>query len=337
MNDDKRDYYLSNFVQHCKLYYTSSLSTKNDSAITSSVTAANDKQACQTVLKALEYHTINIHEEQMSSEMIEFISSNKVEQFKSELKNCGLFVEIPGEASSQQQEMTHQLLLQYTKIRDQQRKAAHENQMENRRKCLEQLIREKSSQTILSSDDTGKNHDSVVTSYAYLRKIRGLIRNFLRTYKDHIGTHAFLAGMKKLIEKQSKENNIVTWTLNASTLSEVNFSSSSSTHGEDYMKDAVELLFSFVVPMSLENLTRAEEGKQKEFESLYSFHIHPAISNGHLKTLLTEFGKTDLDARPTGTFDVLKGKKNVLRSNISGDLDEHISFTEWSRLHCDIL
>mmetsp|Transcript_13859 Transcript_13859/g.20154 ORF Transcript_13859/g.20154 Transcript_13859/m.20154 type:complete len:231 (-) Transcript_13859:131-823(-) len=189
---------------------------------------------------------------------------------------------------------------------------------------------------------------NVVTSHVYLTNMRGKIRYFLQTYKSHLGTHAFLAGMKKLIEKQSKEDNIVSWTLNASTLSEVNFTSSSSLsskihHGEDYMKDAVELLFSFVVPMSLENLSRAEEGKQKEFESLYSFHIHPAISNGYLKTLLAEFRKTNLDARPTGTFEILlsnlKGKKKnfVVRSNISGDMDEHISFIDWSRLHCDIL
>uniref|UniRef100_A0A6S8XBD2 Protein kinase domain-containing protein n=1 Tax=Chaetoceros debilis TaxID=122233 RepID=A0A6S8XBD2_9STRA len=165
MNTDKHEYYLSNFFQHCEHYYTSSLSSKNYPAIPSSTTAANAnneheheheyeheyEQACETVLKALEHHIINIHEEDMSTEMRDFLSSDKVQEFKSELKNCGLFVEIPPGESSEQQEMTHQLLLEYTKIRDHQRRAAHEQQMEHRRKCLEELIHEKSHETKLSS------------------------------------------------------------------------------------------------------------------------------------------------------------------------------------------
>ena len=342
--------HLKNFSSHAKLYYQRSLSIneKNDSI------EDQELQACQVVLNALEHQLINAHEEDMTIDYKSFLSSDEVKQHSSQLKSCGLYIEIEGSpmnstsTTTTQVTLSHHVLVEYAKVRDEQRRNAHMKQMEERRLYLEDLVQNKLKQRSSSSsanNNTTENSpmklhaggsEYAVSSQSYLKQVRSIAKNFCTKYKDNIGIHSFLAGIITMLEKQiNAANHVILWTFNGSTLSEVSDPNLKQS-GEEYMNDAVELLMSLMVYYP--NVDRAEEGKEKEYESMYSFHIHASISNPFLTYILSELPPLrKLDARPTGRFEKMDASIEG-RRNAGGGADEHMSYIQWTQgFLCEIL
>jgi hypothetical protein len=217
--------------------------------------------------------------------------------------------------------------------------------MIKRRSYLDQVIKGKLPQPVCAST----NHydktmgDYLVNSQAFLKHVRSGIALLTRNYKKHIGAHSFFAGLKAMIEKQLEEDKrgtCILWTLNGSTLSEVNFSSSDPSHkhnGEAYnMDDAIRLLSSFM--LYYPNEDRAEKASSQEHESMYSFFIHGSISNSFLRYILSDLPSSrDLHAKSTGIIDC-KDTSIGKRDNTDGVNDEYLGIIPWTQgLRCDIL
>jgi hypothetical protein len=333
--------HLDNFSDHCRLYFQKSLSIGN---VISQNEHDEEYQACEVVLEALHHQLINIHEESISHEYKEFIMSEKVKKFSNQLQSCGLLVDqedllLARPTTKTAHTQDQQMLMEYSQIRDQQRRQAHKLQMEQRKTYLNKLMQAKlktSSELPAFTDTTGQTMEGSVLSQEFLMRVRKIVKYFCRKYKDGIGTHSFLAGVKTMIEKQLASEEVILWTFNGCTLSEASISSTDTNH-EKYMDEAVELLNSFMAFNPNED--RMEKAKGQEFESMYSFHTHTSISNPFLRYILSEFPPTgDLHARPAGSFEPMPGATER-RNNIDGDLDEHsMSMLPWKQgLRCEIL
>lgn len=346
--EPQNDIHLENFGKYCKLFYQRSLSI-HDSETTSDEDQA-ELQASKVVLDALEHHLINVHEDAITSEYQSFLGSSEAKKNSNHLMSCGLLASNvdtsiqPKEVITATPSLTNEALAKYTNIRDQERRNAHQFQMNKRRLYLDQLIKRKIPQPVSAStnhyDKTMGDH--LVNSQAFLKHVRSGIALFTRNYKKHIGAHSFFAGVKTMIEKQLEEDKrgtCILWTLNGSTLSEVNFSSSDPSqkhNGEVYMDDAIGLLSSFMLYYPNEDL--AEKASSQEHESMYSFFIHGSISNSFLRYILSDLPSSrDLHAKATGTFhckDTSIGK----RDNADGANDEYLGIIPWTQgLRCDIL
>jgi hypothetical protein len=182
--------------------------------------------------------------------------------------------------------------------------------------------------------------EHLVTSQAFLKHARGIITNFARKYKSKVGSHSLLAGIAAMMKHQIEEDKTITlWTLNGSTLSEVNFSSANPSqkhNGEVYMEDAIELLSSFM--LHYPDQDEAEKGMSQKYESMYSFFIHGSISNSFLRYMLSDLPSShELHAKPTGKLHIAHSSIGN-RDNADGFNDEYTSLISWTQgLRCEIL
>mmetsp|Transcript_4661 Transcript_4661/g.8937 ORF Transcript_4661/g.8937 Transcript_4661/m.8937 type:complete len:440 (-) Transcript_4661:185-1504(-) len=261
--------------------------------------------------------------------------------------------------------MSHEVLMKYVEIRNEERRYAHEKQMNQRSIYLKQLIKD-----INKTNDPEDNFDSeksvkeqhdiqnkhIVTSQLFLKNTKRQIQRFVSNYTHNIGTHSFLAGLRALMELQLKhDENIILWTFHGSTLSEVNVNSDATQEhsttswnkkvdGGHYIKDAIEMMKDFM--RFHENDTDAyEKGCGQKHETILSFSIHNSMSNNFLGQLRSVLPKRhDLHTKPAGKLTVLDKDIFGVRKNPKGDQDEDY-WTSWmmlipwssSGLHCDIL
>eukprot|EP00979_Chaetoceros_neogracilis_P014447 scaffold4640_cov283-Chaetoceros_neogracile.AAC.24 len=333
------DQSIKNFSNHCMLYYEKSLSI-HDSETTSDEDQ-EQLQASKIILDALEHQIINVHTDEITVEYRKFLESKDVHHHSEHLKSCGLFAEEsrfkPKQVSTISSSLTHQALAEYTKVRDLERRNAHQMQMTKRRIYLEQRIKGKFMLHVSSPRIMGEH---LVTSQAFLKHARGIITNFVRKYKSKVGSHSLLAGIAAMMKHQIEEDKTITlWTLNGSTLSEVNFSSANPSqkhNGEVYMEDAIELLSSFMLHYPDED--EAEKGTSQKYESMYSFFIHGSISNSFLRYMLSDLPSShELHAKPTGKLHIAHSSIGN-RDNADGFNDEYTSLISWTQgLRCEIL
>jgi hypothetical protein len=260
--------------------------------------------------------------------------------------------------------ISHEILMKYVQIRNEERRYAHDQQMDQRRTYLNQLIKDLfvtnhpdhvCSEKFVKEKETDQNNN-IVTTQLFLKNTKQQIQQFVSNYKQNIGTHSFLAGMRALMELQLKhDESIILWTFHGSTLSEVNISfdatqqdstttSRNKTNGGNYIKDAIDVLKSFMI-FHENDIDASENGSGQTHETMVSFSIHYSISNSFLGHLLSGLPKTrDLHTKPAGKLVVLDRNMFGVRTNPKGDLDEDC-WTSWmtmipwssSGFHCDIL
>ena len=332
---------LTNFSSHCKLYYQKSLSIDGSKASQRFVHDSASYQACEVVLEALHHQLINVHSDSKSREYEEFLSSDKVKEFSSQLKSCGLLpdkrYEVDPESTMTESHLDHQTLARYTKIRDNERRNAHKLEMEQRGHYLTKLIQSGKSIS-KDSPETLSIVGNKVASDAFLREVRRKVKVFCAKYKGCIGTHSFISGIKTMIEKQlyHKDSSLVLWTFNGYILSEASVQSASANITlTTYMDEAVEILYAFMFLCPNE-----EEDEGECFESMFSFHVHSSISNPFLRNILSDFPHgRELHARSAGTFKVLSASTDK-RQNVEGNSDEYnmTLLLPWKHgFRCDIL
>ena len=344
---DRKESNLENFAKYCKIFYQHSLSILTDD----SPQINNEVKTAQVVLEALEHQLYLSTTDPTTLQYQTFLASEKVRKELPALESCGLYnSKLNGEIIPRESKE----LFEYVKRRDQARRSAHETQMMQRIKYLyNEIVRQ---ECVLVSEETMQenvdcpatsSHTSTplpskprVTRRQQIRNIKMNLRNFVSKYKSNIGTHSFLAGMRKILESQlSLENDLlVCWSFQAVILSESYFSDVDGTKksGDIYIKDAVQVLLSLFVRFSVDRqeidieICETKENSGLSHDLTLNFHVDSAMSNSSLKLILEELpSKSLLDARATGKTYVMSSDSFIgtnvsikRRINVKGELDE---------------
>jgi hypothetical protein len=174
------------------------------------------------------------------------------------------------------------LLEQYITIRNQQRSLVHHEQMRKRLTLFYQLLYE--------------------TEKCSTKLTEQILRNFVKNYYGNIGSHAFMAGLRTVLEKQIEKDSHTaklycsSWTFAVAAITE----SCHASRGDIFIKDVLTVLTGVFTRMS-------EDG-----EAMISFLVSPSLSDEDLRRLvqcLPKLGR--LNARPTGSTDVTKRERSL--------------------------
>ena len=155
-------------------------------------------------------------------------------------------------------------------------------------------------------------------------------RRFVRKYQSNIGSHPFLAGLRRTIELQSEpkgggsdEDGIVRWIFLGPVLTEA---CRSRGNGEDddlaYARSAVALLHSVLVRVEERDAESGAPAKEPPGELTLTFEVDKYISDANLRRVLSELpDQKSLDSRATGKIETVYDSERR-RKNVNGELDE---------------
>jgi len=250
------------FAFHCRAFFESATSLDKEKD------KFEEKVALSTrVLKALDHLSCSINDASVEA------SNNNEHQFSDpkilrEIRRCGLhditvFVANPA------------LLEPYITIRNQQRSLVHHEQMRKRLTLF---------------------YDLLYKTEKYPNKLtEKFLRNFVKKYYGHVGSHAFMAGLRTVLEKQIVTDGhpyklfCLSWTFDVAAITE----SCHASRGDLFIKDVLTLLTGVFTRIS-------EDG-----EVMISFLVSPSWSDEDLRRLVQCLpGLGRLNARPTGSTDV---------------------------------
>ncbi len=336
------------FRKHCRLYYQTSLSISDNSnyTCTNSGSSEDKIQASRVVLDALEHQLGNAPDTELSNDHRDFLKSERAKKYENELRSSGLYIgieEIGQYCSDDEQPVgkvksyykPQEILLEYSKVKDEERRLAHITKMKERRETLHNLFLKHSGDA--KSTSTRFLGEFDVTTQKYLTHVCCRVQKFVCRYKNNIGSHSLLAGIGRIVKEQIKMNDEVCfWSFNSSVISESCFGSLQNQDGKSYMEDAVSVLTSFLIYNPEQDIEANDDGDTEEF---ITFHVHPMISNSFLKYILAEI-PSSLDAKPTGRCGSRESSNQPLvRANLTGQFDEsaYLSIVQWTKSFCEIL
>jgi len=348
--------YIESFGGYCNKFYHSSLSLTSKKDHDPTVIISSDSKSCDTealntakvVLEVFDYCLLLREREDFEQKLLH---KSEVKKKLPALLSCGL-ISLRDETTETYYfpEIPNNLLLKYVEMRDSQRRKSHLANMRARKKILMDFIErgeEINSRSGIKEGEASETSDNALalkaTRRSHLKSIRKTLRGFVSKYKNDIGAHPFLAGVRKIFETQLCQENsrVLLWIFNEAVLSDTVSTSNEST-SEQYIKDSVEFLLSFMVRLKdgEDGISDVETGdlvdipgrnnqsnssSPDKHDSFLIFYIDPVISDLNLKILKDEFPKS-FDAKPTGRFTTANGKvggKELVRSNVNGELDEH--------------
>jgi len=357
--------YVNTFSEYCRAFYTASLQCRSSSStasLSSSLCSSesdddeekgkNDgkrsssqeltKEDGQVVLQAFDYASscCSTTPPPPSQPSPSSLYQNHLSTLPStqlhHLEKCGFAT------SSLPETLTNKPCLRecFTFKKNEERKRAHRISMFQRHSTLSNIVSLAESQQLSQSTPRAvpEREEEELPRFAKqeeLTTLHSTITSFCSKYSAHIGTHSFLAGLLKLMETQIgqglSDTNIVQWKFRQVVLSEAVIP---GTKEDEYVKEAVELLLSFLVRIKDDDLEaphlpteeHLEESVPEDVgEKTTCWEIEPSISDHQLSKLMGLFPK-ELHARPTGTFEVVvleeKEEGERRRRNVDGRFDE---------------
>lgn len=329
LNDDAtqfkqpvEDKYLQSFASSCRIYYRSSLASSQNqmSTCTRSSEASteiafgdvscsknltldrNSVESAKVVLAAFDAYCAG---EEISIDA----------KFQHAVVSAGLI------HLSAMNNADPEVMMEYMKIRDRERKEAHRIQM------IERQIEFCETLSSILSQASGKDYNNglYLTKQDEIQDTLASIRHFVNKRKGNVGSHPILAGIVAIFEYQLKQNNIcMQWTIDSSTFTENCFGSS-----DCYTEDCLVLLRKIFI-IKTDNLMSGIGGKlsgdQVDGSSILLLSLKPGISNNTISRLIRSLpSQQELDARPTGTIQ----KSSIPRINAGGLKDEKMSIMDW--------
>lgn len=359
-----QDEHIEQFSRHCKSFYNSSLVlTSSSTSLDKNVGYAmsNDHKVLQgrIVIEALDRIGSLIaaceHCDRSDSMEVQRDAKDTLSRLRKEheliaavhkdlLDDCGLLhvdsFLYHGEHSLSAQEPNGSLRYeQYTQIRDALRRKSHKMAMMQRQSSLYELLSDNKHSN--SSGDV-TNSTQYLTRQKHVKHAMSTIEQFVRKYKENIGSHSFLAGLYRLIDNQlhpKSKTDIVQWNFKGSVLTEA-CQMNNEGDTEAYARDATHVLFSFLVinDADVEGGSVNIDANEDIQEPILSFQIDKFISDNNLRRILSVLpNPKHLDARATGSVEVFDDnciEKVQARMNIDGHLDE--AWPWWQEL-CNLL
>lgn len=303
LQNENRKEQLKQFSNYCRFYYRDALSLQQ--TITSSDRDVNNldeeesrifnsnerRETCRAVLQAFE----------------SLCASRKVppcndELYRPAITRCGLL-----DSEFLMGEQGKLRLNLYTKVRDVERRSAHEHLMYERRSHFFELLEEKERE-IIEPAFSPSSHGFLLNfqQWEIDGKKKHVVRKFSKAYSSKVGVHPWLAGLKKLFETQLENTDRVTkWEFDIASLTE-------NCSGDDaLLHDALALITTFLVREILEGSN--EEKRDEFFEApTTAWKIRENISINLMKKILSILPHSrELHAKPTGRVIVSNEKRKV--------------------------
>ena len=302
----RRQQQLECFAFHCRSFYRSTISlsasSHSGSAIGTETEESKKIVVAKNVLNAFDVCCVAVPSSTVtpSSQATDTISAAPSDQdISSAIQQCGL-----DDVKNFQSDPT--LVVRYANVKTQQRAQVHEEQMKVRRETFYELLHEAN-----TPNST--------------RPAEQILREFVRTYSQGVGTHSFLAGLRTVLEKQIHDNETNccwSWTFHIGAISEHCYAS----QGVAYMKDTLRVL------------TRVFIRDSKDGETMISWRIQPTLSDADLRQCVRCLPKLQsLDARPTGSFEltsvaVERCVESCVESNSKDPIGDMCSLFQKARL-----
>lgn len=326
----EEDQQLSSFEEHCKRVFDHALSITNEIKPGHNL----ELKVSQVILQALD-HLLAYSPENEADNTLTFDFFQHSCNHSNELKAHGLWLEENCVPSST-------VLLQYSQIRDTQRKLAHQRQIIQRRNLLKKTIQDFQSKINVgptNQEEEEEHHDAKLQSPPVTRRqfqsdARAQMKHFVHSFQSNIGSHSFLAGLRKALEQQIGHDTAMLWQLDAIGLTEA--ISVQDGHSNDYLDQSLEVLFRlFLLEQERDVETGQNSNEEEDGNSvILMLCIHPDSSDSFLRQILNELPMwKQLDARPAGILKV--GTK--VRRNGQGTMDEISKFDLWKDTFCHIL
>merc|ERR1712039_538662 len=320
------------FTKHCRIFYQHSLSiSKNNNNENSNKTEddINTSSEIMNVFHSLLLSSQQQQQQENGQQQKTPIMIKKTDIGYSELIKCGL------------NEINNYNIIEFTKIRDNERRKAHELGMKHRFKIFHNMILEYQSNnnTINNSNHNNNNNRD---QYNYNLSIK-YIKHFVSLYKKNIGMHPIFAGIRKLLETQIKNDEYITyWKFYSITITEsfdnnndniVNDTNNCCNNDNEvdnhkkitsYYEEICNMLFSFLM-LVVEDDEEEEEEKKEGMDNnendddgsgsmLLRWKVKESFNRRKMRKLLHCFPKEcDIYAKPTGKFiitDMVRNNNN---------------------------
>jgi len=194
------------------------------------------------------------------------ITIKKTEIGYSELIKCGL------------NGINSQHIIELTKIRDTERRKAHKQGMKQRCKAFHMVLE----QAHVLNEDNKRDY----TKY---------IKDFVSSHKQNIGVHPILAGIRKLLETQVKnDQNVIHWKFHSTSITE-SFDNNVNDSTAYFLKVAV-MFQSFLMRIEEEEREEADDGGY-----VLCWKVKESLNRRKMRKLLSCIPHArDLHAKPTG-------------------------------------
>lgn len=210
-----------------------------------------------------------------------------------------------------------QYLLDYMQVRDRERKEAHRIKMVERQDEFRKILK-----SVTKNDS--KDHDEKAIFYTkrdHIQSTAELIRQFVKKFKQNIGSHSFLAGLIQMLEKQKINNDFhICWTIDACIFTEHVRENST----DNYVLESLVLLdklFEVFIDEKNDETCNMQSGF-----IMLRLYIRHGVSNNTIAEFLKQLPRKEtLDARPTGSTSTSQSR----RYNAYGNDDENNSFFGW--------
>lgn len=297
---------LNKFSEFCRIFFTNAISTGIHSGFADLESGGSHIKhddelikTCKAVLEA--FNSICTSRRPVHYEN---------EAYRAAVTQCGLSVSCFAEGEDGMARIGA-----YIKVRDKERMMAHVRQMRARKEHFLSLLREKEEEhynQILSHE---ADLCSKMKRWDREGKLKGVTREFVRTYKKKIGAHSFLAGFRTFFETQYRnKTKMVVWSFDYATLTE-----NCSTGDDAIIHDALALLVSL---LQRQSSGQCEEEKKDCDESVLCWALQDYVSMGLMRRILNVLPRQeDLDARPTGTVYVTDRQRVVDKDLSAAALD----------------
>ena len=287
---NKRKEQIDCFMKHCQRFYEHSLSSISDNS--------------------------NLYGSENSGQVYDTCTSQKVMNAFNDMLSGQRNVSVENSAMVQCgfNSITDKELLEFSKVRDDIRRRAHEKGMKERRNMFLEILNENNSSSVLDRKD---NPENIYAGY------ETCVKDFASNYKKNIGIHPLLAGVRHLLQSQINHiDRIVIWKFYSTSITEAidTNNSTSMTENSDnsfiFMSESVVMLHSFLV--------RAIEEEEKEtidvsYEEIVScWKVKKSLNKRKMKRLLSFLPKMkELHAKPTGEILVT----NIVRVSENTKMD----------------
>jgi len=253
----------NSFTEHCRIFYQHSLSL--------SVPDNGNDEDINTSREIMKVFNSLISSQQQQQPLL----IDETEKVHSEILKCGLH------------NITDNCAMELTKIRNEERRKAHELGMKQRCQEFHMILDE-----TISSNERNK-----VFTIKY-------VNSFVSAYKQNIGFHSIFAGMRIFLEAQIKnDKKVIYWDFDSATITE---SFNNENGSKEYFEKVASMFLSFLVRVE------HKEGDNDVNENVLCWQVEPSLSKRKMRMFLNCLPfKRDLHAKPAGKLMQTETIRNI--------------------------